>query len=235
MFEQIPDLLATYPLIAFGLVFAAGVVSSASPCALATVPLVVGYVGGHTSDLPISNIPYTNQRRRAFFYSLAFVLGLASTFTALGAAAALLGQLMGNIGGPWFIALGLLAAAMGLHLIGWLPLRLPTLPHWQPKVAGPLGALLLGALFGIVSSPCATPVLVALLGLVATQGEVTYGIALLFVYALGHCVLMLAAGTFAGLVSAWAKSRGMMAFSARLKQGMGLLLVAAGGYLIWLA
>jgi cytochrome c-type biogenesis protein len=229
MFEEIPDLLAAYPLIAFGLVFAAGVVSSASPCALATVPLVVGYVGGHTGDAP------GNNRRRAFFYSLAFVLGLATTFTALGAAAALLGQLMGNIGGAWFIALGLLAAAMGLHLIGWLPLRLPTLPHWQPKVAGPLGALLLGALFGIVSSPCATPVLVALLGLVATQGEVAYGISLLFVYALGHCVLMLAAGTFAGLVSAWAKSRGMMAFSARLKQAMGLLLVAAGGYLVWMA
>lgn len=225
MFEQVPDLLAAYPLIAFGLVFAAGVVSSASPCALATVPLVVGYVGGHAGD----------SKSRAFFYSLAFVLGLASTFTALGAAAALLGQLMGTLGGPWFVVLGLLAAAMGLHLMGWLPLHLPSGVHWQPKVAGPLGALLLGAVFGIVSSPCATPVLVALLGLVATQGEVAYGISLLFVYALGHCVLMLAAGTFTGLVQAYAQSRGLMAFSARLKQVLGLLLVAVGGYLVWLA
>lgn len=162
MFGQIPDLFAAYPLVAFGLVFAAGVASSTSPCALATVPLVVGYVGGHAGD----------DRRRALLYSLAFVLGLALTFTALGAAAALLGQRIGALGGPWFIALGLLAAAMGLHRIGWLPLRLPNLPHWQPRVAGPLGALMLGALFGVVSSPCVTPVLVALLGLVATQGEV---------------------------------------------------------------
>ncbi len=225
MFEDIPDLLATYPLIAFGLVFAAGVVSSASPCALATVPLVVGYVGGHAGD----------SKPRAFLYSLAFVFGLASTFTALGAAAALLGQMMGTLGGPWFIALGLLAAAMGLHLMGWLPIRMPGGLHWQPKVAGPVGALLLGAAFGIVSSPCATPVLVALLGLVATQGEVAYGITLLFVYALGHCLLMLAAGTFTGLVSAWANSRGLMAFSARLKQALGLLLVGAGAYLVWIA
>lgn len=223
MFEQVPDLIATYPLIAFGLVFAAGVVSSASPCALATVPLVVGYVGGHAGD----------NKRRAFFYSLAFVLGLATTFTALGAAAALLGQLMGTLGGPWYIALGLLAALMGLHLLGWVQLRMPSGFHWQPKVAGPLGALLLGAVFGIVSSPCATPVLVALLGLVATQGKVAYGIALLFAYALGHCVLMLAAGTFTGLVQAWAQSRGLMAFSQRLKQALGVLLVAAGGYLLW--
>jgi len=227
--DEVPDLMALYPLAAFGLTFLAGVISSASPCALATVPLVVGYVGGHAGG------DVGNNRRRAFLYSLAFVLGLASTFTALGAAAALLGQLMGSLGGPWFVALGLLAAAMGLNLLGWLPLRLPTLPHWQPRVAGPLGALLLGALFGIVSSPCATPVLVALLGLVASQGEVAYGISLLFVYAMGHCVLMLAAGTFAGLVSAWAQSRGMMAFSLWLKRVLGLLLVAAGGYLVWLA
>lgn len=225
MFEEVPDLLAAYPLMAFGLVFAAGVVSSASPCALATVPLVVGYVGGHAGD----------SRPRAFLYSLAFVLGLATTFTALGAAAALLGQLMGNLGGPWFVVLGGLAAAMGLHLMGWLPLRLPPGMHWQPKVAGPLGALLLGAVFGIVSSPCATPVLVALLGLVATQGEVAYGVTLLFVYALGHCLLMLAAGTCTGLITAWARSRGLMAFSAGLKKALGLLLVATGGYLVWLA
>ncbi len=225
MFDNVPDLLAAYPLVAFGLVFLAGVVSSASPCALATVPLVVGYVGGHAGD----------SKPRAFLYSLAFVLGLATTFTALGAAAALLGQLLGNIGGPWFVALGLLAAVMGLQLMGWLPWRMPSGLNWQPKVAGPLGALLLGGVFGVVSSPCATPVLVALLGLVATQGEVAYGISLLFVYALGHCLLMLAAGTFTGLVSAWAKSRGLMAFSARLKQALGLLLLATGGYLVWLA
>ncbi len=64
-----------------------------------------------------------------------------------------------------------------------------------------MGALLLGAVFGVVSSPCATTVLVALLGLVATQREVAYGISLLFVYALGHCLLMLAAGTFTLLSS----------------------------------
>jgi cytochrome c biogenesis protein CcdA len=223
MFEQVPDLLAAYPLIAFGMVFAAGVVSSASPCALATVPLVVGYVGGHAG----------NSRTRAFFYSLAFVAGLATTFTTLGAAAALLGQMMGTLGGPWHIALGLLAAAMGLYLMGWLPLRLPSGVNWRPKVAGPVGALLLGAVFGIVSSPCATPVLVALLGLVATQGEVAYGIALLFAYALGHCLLMLAAGTFTGLVTVWANSRGLVAFSARLKQVLGLLLLVTGCYLVW--
>lgn len=225
MLDNVPDLLALYPLAAFGLVFLAGVISSASPCALATVPLVVGYVGGQV----------TQDRRKAFLYSLAFVIGLATTFTALGAAAALLGRLMGTLGGPWFIGLGLLAMAMGLHLMGWLPLRMPGSLNWRPQASGAWGALLLGAAFGIVSSPCATPVLVALLGLVATQGEIAYGVSLLFVYALGHCLLMLAAGTFTGLVSAWAQSRGLTVLSVALRWLLGLLLVATGGYLFWLA
>ncbi len=220
------QLLAAYPLAAFGAVFVAGIVSSASPCALATVPLVVGYVGGQT----------TGDRRRAFGYSLAFVLGLAVTFTALGMAAALLGTLFGRVGGVWFVLLGTLAVLMGLQFMGLLRLRVPRLTGWQPpRVTGWLGALLLGLFFGIVSSPCATPVLLALLGLVATQQEIAYGTALLFVYALGHCALMLAAGTFTGLVQAFAQSRGLTAFSQRLRQAHGLLLVGAGGFLIWQA
>lgn len=225
MLDDPAGLLAAYPSMAFALAFAAGVVSSASPCALATVPLVVGYVGGRDDS----------NRRRAFGYSLLFVAGLSLAFTALGAAAALLGQLMGTLGGVWYIALGLLAAAMGVHLLGWLPLPRIAAPHWQIKVDGPLGALFLGVLFGVVSSPCATPVLVAVLSLVATQGEIAYGTSLLFVYALGHCVLMLAAGTFAGLVQAWSRSRGMTVFSVRLKQAFGIVLVGTGGYLAWQA
>jgi len=183
------QLLAAYPLAAFGAVFAAGVVSSASPCALATVPLVVGYVGGQT----------TGDRRRAFGYSLAFVFGLAVTFTALGMAAALLGTLFGRVGGVWFVVLGTLAVLMGLQFMGVLRLRVPQLTGWQPpRVTGWLGALL-------------------------------------FVYALGHCALMLAAGTFTGLVQAFAQSRGLTAFSQRLRQALGLVLVGAGGFLIWQA
>jgi cytochrome c biogenesis protein CcdA len=184
---------------------------------------VVGYVGGQAQG----------DRRRAFGYSLLFVLGLAITFTTLGAAAALLGTLFGNVGGIWFGLLGGLAVLMGLQLLGWVHLRLPFQITWRPSATGAWGALLLGLFFGVVSSPCATPVLVALLGLVAMRGEVAYGVSLLFVYALGHCVLMLAAGTFTGLVTAYAQSRGLTALSQRLRQGLGLLLAGAGIYLIW--
>ncbi|TFG46794.1 MAG: cytochrome c biogenesis protein CcdA, partial [Candidatus Brocadiia bacterium] len=75
--DNIEQIVAAYPVIAFGAVFLAGIVSSASPCVLATIPLVVGYVGGYADG----------DRKKAFFYSIAFILGLSLTFTAFGAAA----------------------------------------------------------------------------------------------------------------------------------------------------
>ena len=94
--DNIETTLALYPLLAFGAVFLAGVVSSASPCVLTTIPLVVGFVGGYADG----------DRRKAFLYSLCFVIGLSLTFTALGAAAALFGTLFGALGGGWYLTVG---------------------------------------------------------------------------------------------------------------------------------
>ena len=78
-------------------------------------------------------------------------------------------------------------------LMGLYEIRLPIRRGYKPKRGGIIGLFLLGLFFGIVSSPCATPVLVVLLTFVATKGQVIYGIALLFTYTIGHCLLMLAA------------------------------------------
>ncbi|BCS51919.1 hypothetical protein GSVR_02270 [Geobacter sp. SVR] len=79
--DNIEQIITLYPLVAFGAVFLAGVLSSASPCVLATIPLVVGFVGGYSDG----------DKWKAFRYSLVFVLGLSLTFTAFGAAAGLWG------------------------------------------------------------------------------------------------------------------------------------------------
>lgn len=223
--DNIEQIVALYPWLAFGVVFLAGIISSASPCALTTIPLVVGFVGGYADG----------DRRKAFRYSLSFVFGLALTFTAFGAAAGLLGTMFGNVGGAWYIIAGLVAMLMGGQMLGLYSLRLPFQLHYQPKQKGMVGAFLLGLFFGVVSSPCATPVLVVILTYVATQGEVLYGIGLLFLYAIGHCMLMLLAGTFTGFVESLAKAKGIVNFAERTKQLSGLLIILAGGYLLWLA
>ncbi len=223
--DNIEQIVATQPLLAFVAVFLGGVLSSASPCVLATIPLVVGFVGGYAEG----------NRKKAFIYSLAFIIGLSLTFTMFGAAAALLGTMFGTVGGWWYVAVGAVAVAMGLQMLGLYELRLPDLPQFKPKRGGLVGALLLGLFFGIASSPCATPVLVVVLSLAALKGQILYGTLLLFTYALGHCLLMLAAGTFTGFVESFAASRGATNVSLWGKRVSGGVIVLAGAWFIWRA
>ncbi len=221
--DNIEQIITLYPLLAFGAVFLAGVLSSASPCVLATIPLVVGFVGGYSDG----------NRLKAFRYSLSFILGLSLTFTAFGAAAGLLGTMFGTLGGPWYVAAGTVAVLMGLRMMGVYEFHLPIRRDFKPKQGGLVGAFLLGLFFGVVSSPCATPVLVVLLTLVAGKGEVFYGIALLFCYAIGHCLLMLFAGTFTGFVEGFVKARGIVNFSHWAKRLSGAVVALAGGWFVW--
>ena len=221
--DNIEQIVAAYPLLAFGAVFLAGVLSSASPCVLATIPLVVGFVGGYSDG----------DRSKAFRYSLSFILGLSLTFTAFGAAAGLLGTMFGTLGGWWYVAAGSVALVMGGQMMGLYEIHLPIRRDYKPKQGGLIGAFLLGLFFGVVSSPCATPVLVVLLTLVAGKGQVLYGIALLFCYAIGHCLLMLFAGTFTGFVEGFVKARGVANFSLWAKRVSGLVVALVGGWFVW--
>jgi len=221
--DNIEQLVAAYPLLAFGAVFLAGILSSASPCVLATIPLVVGFVGGYSDG----------DRWKAFRYSLTFILGLSLTFTAFGAAAGLLGTMFGTLGGPWYLIAGIIALVMGGQLMGLFEISFPIKREFRPKQGGLIGSFLLGLFFGVVSSPCATPVLVVLLTVVASKGQVLYGIALLFCYAIGHCLLMLLAGTFTGFVEGFVKARGVVNFSLWAKRVSGLVVALVGGWFIW--
>ena len=223
LLDNIEQIITLYPLVAFGAVFLAGVVSSASPCVLATIPLVVGFVGGYSDG----------DRGKAFRYSLVFILGLSLTFTMFGAAAGLLGTMFGTLGGKWYLIAGVVALVMGGQLMGLYEIRLPVKRDFKPKQGGIIGAFLLGLFFGVVSSPCATPVLVVLLTLVAGKGQVLYGITLLFCYAIGHCLLMLFAGTFTGFVEAFVKARGVVNFSLWAKRVSGAIVVLVGGWFFW--
>jgi len=216
--------LSENPFLAYFGVFLGGILSSSSPCVLATIPLVIGYVGGYSEG----------DRRKAFLYSLTFILGLSITFTILGAIASVIGGLFGIISRTWYFIVGGIAVIIGLHLIGLFNWNLPVPVHLQPKQRGILGAFLLGIFFGIVSSPCATPVLALILTFVASKGEVAYGTSLLFVYALGHCALIFLAGTATGFVENFVKSKGISNMTAWGKRIGGSIVVFVGIYLFYL-
>lgn len=222
--EGIEQYLQGHPLMAVAAVFFGGLMSAASPCVLAIMPMVIGYVGGHSQG----------DRKKALLYSLLFALGLAITFTILGAMAALLGRLMGDVGRIWCWIVAAIAVFMGLSLMGVFEIRIPFASKMQTKRRGVWGAFLLGLLFGVVSSPCATPVLVLILTFVAAQGQVVYGTLLLFVYAMGHCALIVLAGVVTGFVESFIQAKGIVNFSTWAKRVSGGLITLAGIYILYI-
>jgi len=223
LLDHLSQSLSGNPLLAYLGVFMGGIISSSSPCVLATIPLVIGYVSGYSEG----------NRRKALLYSLTFILGLSITFTILGAIASFIGGLFGVTGRTWYFVVGGVAIAIGLQLIGLYEWNLPV-PILQPKQRGILGAFVLGLIFGIVSSPCATPVLVLILTFVASKGEVLYGTSLLFVYAIGHCALIFLAGIAAGFAESFIKSRGISNITILGKKIGGSIVVLVGLYMGYL-
>lgn len=211
------------PWLAVVAVFLGGMLTASNPCVLAMIPLMMSFVAGRREE--VAGV------LRAFIYSLVFVLGLSITFTALGMIAALAGMMYGDISGIWNWVIAVVCLVMGLHLAGVLKFTIPMPFNVQPRTRGILGALILGLLFGLVSTPCAAPILVVLLAYLAGSGaSVSYGGFLLLVYALGHSVLILVAGTSMGIVKKIIESKKATREIEILQRAAGVLIVLAGLY-----
>lgn len=221
--ETLGQVLQARPILAYGASYLGGVIATASPCILASIPLVIGYVGGYAGD----------SKKQAFIYSFTFVVGLALVMSILGAMAALMGTLFGDVGTYWYLVVAVILMVMGLQLAGIIKLNLGgETQRFLPRRTGLIGALILGALFGLVLSPCASPVLAVILALVAFQGKVVYGSTLLFAYALGQGTLIILAGTFTGVINNFLQSRGAKA-GAVLQQVAGCLIFFVGAYIFF--
>lgn len=202
----------------------AGVLTSVTPCALTSVPLVIGYVGGSGNNDP----------KKSFKLSLTFALGMAVTFTALGTVASLFGKLMGTSSKWWYIALGVLMVLMALQtweIYNFIP---STYLTSKSKRKGYIGAFIAGILGGVFSSPCATPVLIILLGIVARSGNIVWGVLLLLLYSIGHSVLVLIAGTSIGFVKNLTQNEKYGTFSKVLKILMGGAILLIALYMFYL-
>ena len=202
----------------------AGILTSFTPCALTSVPLVIGYVGG------------TGQQdtRRAFWLSVVFSIGSAVTFTALGTTASIVGRLMQGTGSWWYIVLGILMLLMALQtweIYNFIPTSYAISKNTK---RGFLGAFVAGILGGFFSSPCATPVLVVLLAMVAKQGSLMWGILLLLLYSFGHSFLVMIAGTSVGFVHKLSSSAKYGGVSKVLRIIMGALIMFIALYMFYL-
>ncbi|NMC68590.1 MAG: cytochrome c biogenesis protein CcdA [Myxococcales bacterium] len=218
----------TNPWLAVVAVFIGGMITASNPCVLAMIPLMMSFVAGRKEE---SVGPL-----KALGYSLAFVFGLSITFTVLGVAAALTGSLYGEVSGVWNWVVAGICLVMGLHLLGAIPLRIPVPAGIQPRTRGVVGAFVLGLLFGVVSAPCAAPILIVLLTYLASSGSsVAYGATLLLVYGLGHSVLILIAGTSMGAARKLIESRKITRATDIMRRVAGALVIAVGAYFAYLA
>jgi len=221
--EQIGQLIGQSLWLAPLMALLAGVLTSFTPCALSSIPLVIAYVGG-TGVEP----------KKAAKLSLVFALGSAVTFTALGVVAASIGYLIGVGAKWWYLVLGALMVLMALQTWGIVNLIPSTYLTGSSKRRGYLGALLTGMLGGLFSSPCASPVLGAALAVAAGSGRLFRGTMLLLLSGVGHGALAVLAGSSIGAVNKLTQNERYGALSRVLKIGMGVLILLIGLYLFYL-
>jgi len=211
-------------ILAYLAAYLGGVFVSFTPCMYPVIPITIAFIGAHGSGSKV----------KGFILSIIYVLGMALTYTALGAIAALTGKLFGQIQtNPWtYIIVANICILMGLSM-----LEVFVLPLWtssflikaQPKKKGILSSFFVGAISGLVMGPCTTPVLAVLLSYVATSQNIIFGISFLFIFALGMGTLLIILGTFTALLTNMPKSGIWM---TRISHISGWILLAAGEYFL---
>lgn len=204
-------------------IFTTGLLGGLSPCTLPTVVLVVGYVSGYRDS----------SRRRGFFLSLFFVLGIAFTLSMLGAFAGLIGRILQNTTILNYMV-ALILGAMGLWILGLIDLNMRhQIEGITPKKgSGLIGAFILGIPFGIAASPCTLPITASVLAYSASKGSAIYGMILMFTYAIGRSIPLLIVGTFTGLLK---NIKGLEKFQRYFEKVGGIILLLLALYFIWKA
>ncbi len=216
------------PQTALGAAFVWGVLSIVlSPCHLSSIPLIVGFVGEQPNLTT----------RRAFSISAVFAAGILLTIALIGAITAALGRMLGDVGSFGNYLVAAIFFAVGLHLLGVIPLPWSGPGQVGMKQRGLLAGFLLGLIFGVALGPCTFAYMAPMLGVtlrVATTNLV-YAVALLLAFGLGHCSVIVAAGTSTEAVQRYLnwneRSRGAEA----LRKVCGVLVLLGGLYLLYTA
>ena len=227
LFSWLSTAMSGSSLFALTAAFIWGILSILlSPCHLSSIPLIVGFIDeqGRVST------------KRAFFISSLFSIGILTTIGIIGVVTSLMGRMMGDIGvfGNYFVAI--IFFIVGLHLMDIIPFPfLNGVSQPKMKKRGLLAAFILGLIFGIALGPCTfaymAPVLTVALTVSATQ--FLFGALLIIIYGLGHCSVIVLAGTFTGMVQKYLNWNEKSKGATILKKICGALVILGGVYLIW--
>ena len=194
-----------------------------SPCHLASIPLIVGYVGGQNKLI---------EGRAAVVYAGLFSFGLFVTIALVGIICALLGRMLGDIGPWWTILVGLILIWVALDMIGVSGCSMSTGLMSKLKVSGKSGALILGLAYGVLSGSCTFGFIAPILAIITIQDQLANGLMLIILFGIGHCIPIVIAGSSTALVRRILESRSMATGGLWFKRGAGTLIGLLGLYFI---
>ena len=228
VFSGLTDAMSGTPALALGAAFLWGVLSIVlSPCHLASIPLIVGYLQSGGEVRP----------RRAAWLAVLFALGILLSIALIGALTAAAGRMLGDVGSWGNYAVALVFFIFGLHLLDVLPL--PEAWHATPGQPrrGAWGAFLFGLIFGVALGPCTfgfmAPVLGVTFGVASTAPLFAFGV--LACFGLGHCTVIGLAGISSTWVLSWLAGQNGSPGSKWIRRSCGALVLFGGAYLIFSA
>lgn len=226
-FSGISTQLSDSPIIAVMLLFAAGVLTSLTPCIYPMIPITAAIVGGQSADGSAA------PRSRTILLTFAYVIGLAVVYATLGVIAGMSGTIFGTVStNPWlyFVMANVLVLA-ALSMLDVIPVRIPSSLMARASSAGTAGrvsgALIMGAVSGLVAAPCSAPVMAAVLTWVTRTQRPVLGFVYLLSFSLGMCALLVAVGLFSGTLARLPKAGSWMVW---VKRAFALIMLGVAEY-----
>ncbi len=214
---------SSIPLL-YGISFLGGLIASVSPCSLAMLPIIIGYVGGYSDEKPF----------KTFLQLLFFITGSAIVFSVIGIICAVTGKVFVSFAGGYFsIIIASIVMIMGLKLVGFLDFELPLLIKEMPKNDGTntfLYPLLLGGVVALAGTPCSTPILAAIMAFASLSASLTQSVIMLFLFSIGQGLILVFAGVLTSKLKTW---KNFYKISDILLKISGYLLILTSIYIFY--
>ncbi len=192
-----------------------------SPCHLASIPLIVAYVGGQENAV---------NPRRASVYASAFTVGLFTTIALIGIVCALVGRMLGDVGNWWQAVVGLLLIWVALGMLGVERCSMSGGLLYRLSFRGLSGALALGLAYGVLSGSCTFGFIAPILAFITVQQKIATGILFILLFAIGHCIPIVIAGSSTAAVRKLMENSAWQGSGAWFRKGAGVVIALLGAY-----
>lgn len=194
-----------------------------SPCHLASIPLIIAYVGGQDKAV---------NPKQALFYAGAFTIGLFITIALVGIICAMLGRMLGDVGNYWQLLIGSILVWVSLGMLGVEKCSMSGTLLYRLKIRGIFGAFILGLAYGVLSGSCTFGFIAPILAIITVQENIATGTILILLFAAGHCLPIVVAGSSTAAVRKLMENRAWQGAGTWFRKGAGVMICLLGIYFI---